>query len=860
MSLLAAVALPLLRGAAVAALLAGLADGWALALGGGSGSGALALGALLLATGWGACHRGSARPPARASYLWLAIGGCAMPMLSAWAPWAGLAGALYVLPLRVLGARCSSFLEASDRPAAHFGGLAFGALLGAAWSHAAGLGFGGFVLVAVLAGLLTAGAPAENTAAETDDTPPWSRAAQRAAGLGFGAGAVWAWALLAPALRAHDASDAGADLRAALTLAAIALIAWFTLGAFLAEHRSGPVLLALAAAATGAVLPLTVSTWLGWSDPSAFDALLRLPALRSLFGSGAPRLPEEHFAYVPLLIVLGCGLPLLLGVAALRGWLGRTPSGPYRLAPLLLGAGFALGASALPVFGGDGGPRLAGTLAVPALAAVAAIAALICAPGSFALRGLLAAAAAAAAIFFARSVPDPRPAFPMQDARDWSVSAARDGARLQADARGATWRVVGTDAMDGARLEFLARGRNLLTPELDDGGVWTREFDVALAHAPGAKRLLLVGAPHPATLRAAARAGVAQAVVAGDGAALRLLRARDPDGYGLEVGGAESVARARGEYDLILLRSQALWDEDLPLLRAGVVAQAARRLAPGGFCCFALGPEQLPDGALPGVLASWREIFPRVALYVVPDGLRGARLLIAAAAHLEGEWPPELAPLRTGGRELELIAGHAARAALAPPLPRIRASLAATRWRLVDELAPQRRAARLFEGLVAALEGEPEGPAPSLLRAYAAQYAAQEYSVHDTYLEPGPEATEVDRGALEELGRLARAHPDSAWVQALWDDAARTLAWKREIGLIEEFARPLREQLGWRTPGLTLALARAAAEMLDEEEALALIAEVLAARPDDPEALALMRAVNGEEPLAPDAHAGHGHR
>ncbi|MDA1258982.1 MAG: hypothetical protein O3A20_00005, partial [Planctomycetota bacterium] len=147
----------------------------------------------------------------------------------------------------------------------------------------------------------------------------------------------------------------------------------------------------------------------------------------------------------------------------------------------------------------------------------------------------------------------------------------------------------------------------------------------------------------------------------------------------------------------------------------------------------------------------------------------------------------------------------------------------------------------------------------TLLRAYALHYAAQEYSAHDTYLTPGADAIEISREALDELLRLARAHPDSAWMRAIWSDAAGTLAAKREVELAEEFLGPLRTELGWRDTGITLALARAAAEMLDEDEARTLLEEVLASEPSQPAALELLRALDSGAGLAPDAHQGHGH-
>lgn len=855
MNLLTSVAVPLLRGAAVAALVAGLADGWAVALGGGADLQALALGALLLAIGWGACRRGTGPPAIRASFLWLPIGGCALPMLAGWAPWTGVLGAVFVLPLRVLGVRLAAQLESAERPATALGAMIFGALLGLAWVVGAGLGLGWFVLVAVVAGFATVAAPPPRAETPGLDRAPWSRVTQSLAGMALGAGAMWSFALLAPLVRMHDASDAGADARAVLALAALALVAWITLGTFIAERRSGATLAAVATISAAFVLPLAVQNWLAFSEPATFDALLRQPALRSLFRSDAPRLADTHAAFAPLMVVIGAGLPILLIATALRGWLGRRPDGPLRLAPGLIGAGIASVTYALPLFDGDAGAVRIGFAAACALL-LAAFGMLVAAEGALVPRALTAVTALIASIWLLRVPTLPQPAFAIQDARDWSVSSDAAGTRLHAAARGALWRVVGTVEQDGVRVERLARGRNLLTPALDAEGAWTREVEVALTILPGAERMLFAGAPHPASLRAAARGGVAEATFVGDAAAARLLVARDPEGYGLAFGHASSIARAPGQWDLILLRADAPWDEDLPLLRAGVAAQAAHRLAPGGFCLLALAPEQLAPGVLPGVLAAWRGIFPRVTLYALPDGLRGVRLLVVAAMHREGEWPASLAPLQVLAPEVAEIARKAGRALLAPPLPRVHAALAGAVPRLADPFAPVRRAAEVLAELAPPPAGE--APAPMLLHAYALHYAAQEYSSHDTHLTPGADAIEVREAPLQELLALARAHPDSRWLRAWWSDSADVLAAKREVALAEEFLRPLREELGWRESAITLALARAAAEQLDEEAARALLAEVLAAEPALPAALALQQALDGGG-LAPDPHAQHGH-
>ncbi len=859
MNLLSALFLPLVRGAAVAALFTGIADSWAVALGGAADLRALATGAMLIAIGWGACHRGTAKPPARASFLWLAAGGLALPLLSPAAPWAGLAGCVLILPLRVLGARLSALLATSARPSLTLTVHAAAAFLGVAFAERFGLGLGGFALVAALAGMTTAGTAQPPEHPDEQEMPTWERITRRTSGLLLGAGLAAIAAALWPMLRAFDASDAASDAQAMLALGCVLLIAWLTIGVPAAESRWSASIAALFVAATGLLLPFAMRNWAAYSQPLAFDGLLRMPALRSFLGFNAPRLPEAHFAYVPLLVIVGAGLMALMAGAGVRAWLGRRPDGPFGMAPLFLGAGFMQVVLSLPAF--DAPHASTGLVFFATLALIgAALSILVAAKDRLAVRIPISLAIGIAALMIARPALVPDLAFPVQDVKNWRVASTAEGVALATTARDVVWRVVEPEVGQGFSGQFLAAGRNLVTPELDEPGTWVRELDLALALRPGARRALFVGPPHPASLRAAARTGVREAELATPSAAADLLALRNPQGYGLALSHCESLARSHGEFDLIVLRSLALWDESWNLLRVGTAAQAARRLAPGGICVLALAPEQLPPGALPGLIGAWGEIFYEGALYAVPDGLRGVRLLLVGAKGEGMVWPDALEAMRLPHESLRAVAHEGRRSHLASPLPRLHAELASTVWRLVDELQSTRRAAEVLAELAPVMATESGAPPPpSLLRFYALHYAAQEYSTHDTLLVPGPDAIEVDEQALTELLRLARSYPDAQWMHALWSDVAGTLAAKREVELVETFLRPLREEIGWKDSGITLALARASAEMLDDEDARALLADILEREPEHAGALALLKTLDEASGLAPDAHAGHGH-
>lgn len=841
---------PLLRGALLACLLAGLSDAMALVLGGGADFRALAQGAVLLALAMGFVHEGAGAAPFQASFLWLALG-AALPIFSGVAPAAAIGGLVFLLPLRALGARLSGMLAMEEDAARSLALHLSGALLGLAWTAEHGLGLLGYLIAFAGCGLLTTRLPAPALDSCEEELTARERGSNRLARFAAGAGLTWSFLLLAPAARAFDASSAQQDAVAVLCLLVLVGAGWWTLGALAAQSPRRPVWAALTAAAAALLLPMMSSAIQQISQPLNFEARLSAGFLRRIGGADAPRLPEEHGLYLPWVLLFTIALPAILGGVALRSALGRKPGGPDDVAPLLAGAGAALVVFSLPL-GADGSAPWLGLAAMIALLAAAA-ADLLGQHGAPAPRLAAGSAIAVAALFLIRDFRAPEIAYPMQDAREWHVAKDAAGRALSVAGRSAPARIV--EHLGGRPEQYLASGRNRLTPELDAPGLWTRDVDLALQCAPGAERVLMAGAPHPASLRALASAGVKSATVAADPALTSLLGRRDPGGYGLELSYAPTLARASRRHDLVLLRSQAMWDEDHSLLRPWAATQARHHLAPGGVCVLAVDPEQLVPGMLPALAAVWRKVFAVSELLIEPDGLRGARLLLVGWKG-SGELPAALRPLAVPAAWLDRIAAAGSIPGLMAPLPREHGRLSETAWRLVDELRAARRAQAVLEELAHAADAD---AAPCLLVFAARQYAAQEYSTHDTFQSVGADAVEVAEPALDELLRLARAWPDSDWLRATWADVGGTLAAKREVALVEKYLSPLREELGWRDAGISLPLAQAAIELLDEERARMLLDEVLLAHPGHPAALHLQAVLAGEEELVPDAHAGHGH-
>ncbi len=840
---------PVLRGAVLAMLLAGLGDALAVALGGGADMRALAHGALFLALATGAVHEGAGTPPLHASFAWLGLG-AALPLFAGFAPLTALGGLFFLLPLRALGARLAGMLAVEENPGRFVSGHALGAVLGLVWTARFGLGLSGFMLAFLGAAVLMTRAPTPATGGIGDSLTRVRRIGLRGSRCAFGAGLAWTWLLLAPLARAFDAGHAGQNAEALLVAAFFGAVGWLTFGALAAASERRWVWAAVATAALGLLLPLIVQGISDIAQPLAFDARMRVEFLRNFFAQDSPRLPEENVAYVPWVLLSTVGLPIVLGAIALRGAFGGRPTGPDDLAPTLAGVGAALVVRSLPLGTGTGEAPWLGTAAMLALL-LAAGAKLAARPGAPVARAVAGGLVLIGAVWMARPFASPHLDFPVQDARPWRL--ARDAAGHELALAGGDAQIRVVERAGDPPEQFLARGRNVLTPELDTPGTWTREIALALACAPGAKRVLLAGAPHPASLRTLAAAGVGEAVLACDPAAAVLLRRRNPDGFGLAWSTAPAVARASGKFDLVLMRSQAMWDPRVSLLGAAAATQARSRLRPTGACVLALDPAQLAPGVLPAVLAAWTRVFGSVSLIAAPDGLRGVRLLVIGFPKASHALPAALQALALPPEQVQAAAGGIS--PLVAPLPRINADLTVTAWRLVDELRATRRAHAVLQEV---LQGA--GEAPLLLRAAALQYAVQEYSSHDAFLIVGPDAVEVSRAALQELLSWARAWPDSPWVRATWADSAATLAAKREVELIEQFVRPLREELGWREPGITLPLARAAIEELDAEEAESLLAEVLAEDPGNAEAAHWQRVLRGEDPLAPDAHAGHDHQ
>ncbi len=187
------------------------------------------------------------------------------------------------------------------------------------------------------------------------------------------------------------------------------------------------------------------------------------------------------------------------------------------------------------------------------------------------------------------------------------------------------------------------------------------------------------------------------------------------------------------------------------------------------------------------------------------------------------------------------------------PFRPVNLALADTAFRLVAENSLSQRAAAVCDELL------PLVLQPSLLSFYAAEFSAQEYSVHDTYLQSNPLAIEVSEDALEKLMELTLLHPQAKTLHRTWAEVGVVLVELREIGWIQQYFQRLWQELGWQDAEIRLALAHAAMEMLDFDLALDHIHAILAQYPDFGPALELQHLAEKQEQVPRDAHAGHNH-
>jgi hypothetical protein len=677
--------------------------------------------------------------------------------------------------------------------------------------------------------------------------------------------------------------DSGAldqDLRRWLTLSICFFACWFTFGEALASTK----LRAPAAAASFLILgvalkPLT-AILVKISTPETYHRLMSDPRLRDWSGSDAPLLPEESFLYVPWLTLLCFGPLAALLALSLRTSLRSERLSASSLAPLLTGAGITLllcgllsSESLLPVLG---------TLAATMLLLAAAANWLSCSTTARTAWIGVGVVVVAAAIGL-RSVDRPTMGFPLRDSFVWrqQVATAPSAFAVGNDLHNAGWTSTprrltraASEELQQDDMSFLFESRNNLSTDAQRAPAQVGEFLFAASLTPNPQRVLTVGSPDRASVDIMQQLLQPEFTFACDPPQLVPVAL---EGLSLASNAAiqRSLATTDGPFDLVFMRSSGMWEERRSLLRVELLRQASVRLDPGGVCAFACAPEQLVPGMLPQWIAEFRRVFDKVSVFVLPDGMSNTRILIAGSdgsATEDGSWPiaqDKLAaalerfglPVDSGkdllALEVQLVddLGDNSYWMFRGPLRPTESLLTSTAYRLISELDNVVRAAAVLEEL-AALE---TSDSFSLVDFFTAQLSAQEYSVHDTFLDRNPFAIETSEAALQQLLLTARAYPQSASIRKVWQTLGVILVEQREIAWMDQYFTVLHEELGWSQPEILLVLAHAAIESLDFELAGEYVGEILASAPNFNPALELKKLVEAEETVPHDAHAGHNH-
>lgn len=863
---------------ALAGLLFGIADAITLALGGATADGLMAQGFVFLALATGLRHQEAGHVPLRASFALLGLAGL-LPALAGYAPIGAAFCVFLFLPLRATGARLSAAMREVPAGASM---LVLGAFCAWMLLQANAPGLPGFLFLWVAAGLLQR-MVVPSPAKETQPSPAPS-IPEVVPNLLLGAGVGLAFLHLSPFAAMFDHGAQPQDWSRALALGVAFFATWFTLGSGFAETKLRLPILTLLGVGTGLSLGTFSRYAAHLASPEGYMFWVKHPRVLKAFQPDAPALPEEHAAYVPLFALAMFAIPAALAALLLRTSMRRDGLGvgPLSLAPLCGGLGVALlGTSLLP--------ETVRMEALPMAGAIFLLAGGLAATGKRVLQlpGLIVAGLVVLLVL-------PNPQHPIMryslvDAFIWhnvlpTEEQAWDGkaVTIQQEDLYSFPRLLTVESPDGTSdldntLLFDKRNRLAALETSLDGRRAEALLAFALAGAP--EQVCWVGAPQVEVVRTLLQEGAQGMTFATDppavarlGLAKLTLPKESPlqPGQGLDF--HRSLAHCDGPFGLILFDGAAMWDGRHNLLRNESLRQAALRLEADGTCAFLLSPDQVVPGMLPQWFADFSSVFPQSRVLLLPDGLSRMRIaFLGRKGEADTPWPmPSSAmqvELQRFGLPLQSEEDLASLTVdLKPstggshwmfrgPFRPADAALAPTLVHTIDGLRSVDRSAAVLKDLLA---HEVEG-GTSLLAFYAAQFEAQEYSVHDTYADQNPYAIETSEAALEHLMRTTLAAPRSVSLERLWGDVGVNLVESREIQWLDTYYGRLFHELGWSSPQIRLGLAHAAMEMLDYELALEHLDRILEEAPNFLPAKELKRLAEAEEQVPRDEHAGHNH-
>jgi hypothetical protein len=312
----------------------------------------------------------------------------------------------------------------------------------------------------------------------------------------------------------------------------------------------------------------------------------------------------------------------------------------------------------------------------------------------------------------------------------------------------------------------------------------------------------------------------------------------------------EELINSSGDHSLIKLYATAQYNSRRSLLRHELFRQASVRLSKDGICVLRIASDDLSTGVAPQIAQSFRDIYADTKFFVFSESLTVPYLIFVGSNSAMGDLQYAAASefilkentnidswlLHGPWRPVNYLLGDRTKPVLNPKVSR------------------QHRAARVLNELQQFQQTDAE----SLLEFFAQHLQAQSYSVHDTYLDDNPLATETTDSALASLLAITARHPNSLHLKALWTAVSVSLIELREVSWLETYFNQL-QQLGWNDDFVLISLTHAALETLDFELATTLCLSILERSPQHSAALALLELARSERQVPRDGHVGHNH-
>ncbi|MDP6850008.1 MAG: hypothetical protein QF524_03615, partial [Planctomycetota bacterium] len=441
-------------------------------------------------------------------------------------------------------------------------------------------------------------------------------------------GLLW----LLPHLELFDSSTTNLDGLRITTMAIAVLVGGIMIGAPLAETNF---------AAIGVSILSSCLAW-SWtraaqqldhlSDEKVFRLMVGNDGVLSFFGL-QDRLTEEHWAFAPYLVLLVgmVSLGLLGGIT--RALFHQTlldkkdaisAEGPISILFLASGLTLVLSAAAHPWL----------TEFRPIAAWVCALFAVIfclsTCPREIPLwiRGCVGIFLLSFPVF-AGTPRQPNTGHPFADNFSYKVLPLSNDKEVLYSPLSIV-RIIDRNAAKRLGNRFLAKGKNFLLDNKDDGGLSVREALVACALGNPSGRFLLAGSSRPETIEALNRIGPKDLLVVSDPPELFQAISSSWDG----ASGTRTppyratIADAGAEFGLVLLQDSAIWDGGQNLLRSSQLSVAASKVKQDGVLAVVMNPDKSPIELVGAVAKQLERDLGSAVVWLIPNGWGTPSLVI----------------------------------------------------------------------------------------------------------------------------------------------------------------------------------------------------------------------------------------